>query len=562
MTDNPALTRYIRQVEAALDSIDPDERDAIVSELKSHITEATTAGRDLDAVLAGLGPAQKLAKAYEVELLLNRKRWGGNVDGFFRVVGALATLSLPTVIIGSVLGVVGATFLVVGVGVFLLGLLQPLLPAAWIPPDFQRSEALIWGIPLAIAGTFALSLFFAYARFILHVVRGIARGGPIELHRGLLPKWVQRLVLRMKKGDTTRQSVVLAILLTGSSLNAQAQSGFRLVEVHGGGAGRKYIAGVWYPAVASSMAPMTLRDYVATMSRHRAQPDSPDSAIAAIREYAALMENGGVKNAFDRLGTVSLTALRDAPLRTRARLPVVLIAQGNFHTLMHQAPLAEALADRGYAVISVPFPFHIDGPPAASATVLSIADTHAADLRRAIHAARSVVLIDSADVTVIGHSFGARSALLIALETPVKALVSLDGGIANRAGNDWLDGSKYDAAQLHAPVLHVFQTADSIVVPDMTLLNRMVGSDQLRINVAGMRHAEFTVFGSLIAAFPELIEGSVPADVQQRVAYVQNLVLQYVDTMRKTRDICAVNASSQLASVEPRLADSRRCASR
>jgi hypothetical protein len=71
MQDHPVVARYMASFEASIAALDPGERLAIAQEIRNHIAEATAAGKPLDDVLRSLGPAETLARAYVVELLMN-----------------------------------------------------------------------------------------------------------------------------------------------------------------------------------------------------------------------------------------------------------------------------------------------------------------------------------------------------------------------------------------------------------------------------------------------------------------------------------------------------------
>src|SRR5262249_6233976 len=83
---HPVVARYMATFGAAIKGIDAEERAAIEQEIRSHIAEATATGRSLDAVLTSLGPAEALARAYTVELLMNpRDRRIQSVTAFLKL---------------------------------------------------------------------------------------------------------------------------------------------------------------------------------------------------------------------------------------------------------------------------------------------------------------------------------------------------------------------------------------------------------------------------------------------------------------------------------------------
>lgn len=100
------------------------ERDEVLSDIRSHIAEATAAGSQLDHVLTSLGPADQLARAYAVELLLNPAVGRPEMSvfqRFFALASFLALTSIPTLIIVTTFGAIGASLLCSGAVVFLAG---------------------------------------------------------------------------------------------------------------------------------------------------------------------------------------------------------------------------------------------------------------------------------------------------------------------------------------------------------------------------------------------------------------------------------------------------------
>src|SRR5262245_65676752 len=71
--DHPVVKRDLTQFDQAMQEFDFPAREEVATEIRNHIAEARAAGKDLDAVLQSLGSADVLARAYAVELLLNRR---------------------------------------------------------------------------------------------------------------------------------------------------------------------------------------------------------------------------------------------------------------------------------------------------------------------------------------------------------------------------------------------------------------------------------------------------------------------------------------------------------
>lgn len=89
MTATVLIDTYVNQLRRALRVLPPEDRDAIVQEIRAHL-EASAASGTLDAALSGLGPAQRLARQYADELRVEDAYVHG---GHGRTFAALATLA-------------------------------------------------------------------------------------------------------------------------------------------------------------------------------------------------------------------------------------------------------------------------------------------------------------------------------------------------------------------------------------------------------------------------------------------------------------------------------------
>lgn len=87
MTETSGPLRvYLETFRLGLAGLRADERDELVREIESHAAEATAAGEPLATVLEKLGPADRLARAYGAELLLERRT---GPRRFFAVLGVI-----------------------------------------------------------------------------------------------------------------------------------------------------------------------------------------------------------------------------------------------------------------------------------------------------------------------------------------------------------------------------------------------------------------------------------------------------------------------------------------
>ena len=288
--------------------------------------------------------------------------------------------------------------------------------------------------------------------------------------------------------------------------------------------------GVWYPTAADAPATMRYESYVgpdavAGFRSFLSGAGIPDSAIAAILTHPMRAASGA------------------APSRGRA--PVVLLAPGNGDTLADVAFLGELLAAHGYVAVAVPSPTRLGDSLASERDIGRVARVQANDLAFALRTVRADPTLRIGEAAVVGHSFGARAALLLALGRPVvKAVVSLDGGIGTATGHDSMHeaiGSSPVLMQLGAPLLHLYERRDAYMAPDFSLLRAtQTGLDAAPIRIAEakeMRHVHFSSIGDLAVAVPALAERTgAPAGLAADLARVRATVLWFLDRELKGRE--------------------------
>ena len=142
--------------------------------------------------------------------------------------------------------------------------------------------------------------------------------------------------------------------------------------------------------------------------------------------------------------------------------------------------------------------------PGAADQLVEFGD-HGGDLtaKRVVAAA---VQADTSRLLLVSHSFGARSALLMAMQDPrVRALVSLDGGIGTATGITELRAApSFRADAKVPPVLHVSEELDAVMKPDFTLLRALRIDTLALVQMTAMHHVHFTTYGFAAAIFPEI----------------------------------------------------------
>ena len=300
-------------------------------------------------------------------------------------------------------------------------------------------------------------------------------------------------------------------------------------------AGRPVQVTIWSPASAAG-SPMTYRGYVRlTANQSSLAPITASSAAEAVDGLEKfVVSTGSSAQSVEQWLDMPVAASWDAPAATR-RFPLVIIAEGNYHSAYNQAVLGEYLASRGYVVATSPSPLILENAPSDSAALIDRARRQAADIEYVIGIMRHRANVDSTRTGVVAHSFGARAAFVAAADgAPFRSFVSLDGGIANRLGADWLHGTSLDTAQLSIPFLHIYQDEDETVQPDFTAVRRWHRSDRTLVRVAGMYHPYFTSLGFVTAVDTALHVGPAVADLEQKVAGVAELTRAFLDaTLRR-----------------------------
>ena len=293
---------------------------------------------------------------------------------------------------------------------------------------------------------------------------------------------------------------------------------------------------IWSPASAAG-TPLTYRDYIGlTANQATLAPPSADAAANAVAGLKGfVVSTGSTAESVEQWFDLPVAASWNAPLVVR-RFPLVIIAQGNYHSAYNQAVLAEYLASHGYVVATSASPLVLEEAPADSVSLISRARRQAADIEYVTGLLRTRNDVDSTRIGIVAHSFGARAAFVaIADGAPFRSFVSLDGGIANKLGSDWLAGTPLDTISLAIPLLHIYQDRDSTVQPDFTLISRWHRADRTLVHVDEMYHPYFTSLGFVAAADTALHVAPMVPDLDIKVAGVAELTREFLDATLKFR---------------------------
>ena len=262
---------------------------------------------------------------------------------------------------------------------------------------------------------------------------------------------------------------------------------------------------LWYPAEKGGQEDLTFGDYV-TLLASELGPASPEQVRTTVEEHAsflrtrAKMSEGDVERWLAR----PMRAVPRAPPLATA-VPLVLVAQGNGNSASDQAVLCELLASHGFAVATSPSPTRITGPMKGEEDIAQTAEDQALDLAVLAKAARERPFVAKDRTALVAHSFGARSALLYAMRDGAAALVSLDGGIGTKTGQEELRKSRFfDAARAKLPILHIYEELDAFMAPDFSLLRSLRGADVRLVRASHLHHMHFTTVGEAVGQFPAL----------------------------------------------------------
>ena len=260
---------------------------------------------------------------------------------------------------------------------------------------------------------------------------------------------------------------------------------------------------VWYPAAASARPPMTYAGYIGLAGVETTDAPSDVLEKHAVDSVRAFLRSVGVPDSVvTQWFSSPVLGVRDAP-RAVGTFPLVLVAQGNGETAADQSVLCEYLASYGYVVATSPSQSRLTGQPDEESAVGRAAEDQTDDL--ALLRARVSKEWAVAGTAIVGHSFGARSALLLAMrDSSVRAIVSLDGGIGTATARASLQSAPSFRRDVKVSILHFYEDLDRFMIPDWGMLTSLQGARVWIASTSDLHHHHFSDIGAASGRFPPI----------------------------------------------------------
>jgi uncharacterized membrane protein len=173
---DPELAAYFAALDDALSMLGPAERGAVLAEIHQHVADAIHANTPVADIVRSLGPVDAMARAYELELLVNPRTdvSGRPSQRAVRVVALLAVGSVTTLVVMTGLGALAMMLSLSGLGLVLAGAAETsdALPA-WFAGDVEPWVAIVVGVVMVVAGIVAGAATVGYVKHAIDVMRRV-----------------------------------------------------------------------------------------------------------------------------------------------------------------------------------------------------------------------------------------------------------------------------------------------------------------------------------------------------------------------------------------------------
>lgn len=252
--------------------------------------------------------------------------------------------------------------------------------------------------------------------------------------------------------------------------------------------GRPLRISVWYPARPGA-APMPFSAYVET--------PPPDPSYGPLVDVVEAYDRASYRGLFDGdsaglarfLRSPTGAALDAEP--AAGPFPLVLYSAGWGNRSSDNTLLAEAIARRGYVVVTVP-QLAARRPRIVAHSTLENLEAQARDLETAMARAFALPFVDRRRVAAIGYSTGGRVALVLAARNPnVDAAAGLDPSYAfsEDAARIHAEGTP-DPLRIRVPVLTIHHADPKAA--DLSVLDSMPYATRWTFTVEGATHGDFS----------------------------------------------------------------------
>lgn len=252
---------------------------------------------------------------------------------------------------------------------------------------------------------------------------------------------------------------------------------------------------------------MRFVEYVHRLGHEDSLVTSSRNDAAAIRQFLSYPRSEKADmDAWNRYLTIGkpMKAIQNASPQS-GTFPVVLLIHGSAAEF---SLLGEYLASHGMVAVNVPYKGYLQ----AELDVNSVGmETEIRDYEYAINFLRKSLKYSATQVAALGVSFGAQSAMGLAVrQKNIKGVISYDGGIGSQFGGQLLAASPfYRVEKINFPILHLYNAQD----PETYLgwFDRYTHADRILTGFNNTTHAYFHIYGQLINGIPRLLGPSSPA---------------------------------------------------
>jgi len=308
---------------------------------------------------------------------------------------------------------------------------------------------------------------------------------------------------------------------------------------------------IWYPALVSqNPEPMIYKDYFLLSAAEFDFKVSDALKDSSIAEYKSLLLQNGVNgDSFDSWFNSQMIANKKA-IPIDNKFPLVVVAQGNYHSAHHQAFLCEYIASNGYVVVTVPSQTRMSGQMTDNSQAVESAEEQVKDMEFAIRSLRKFDNIDFNNIALLGHSFGGRSILLLQMKNEnVKCLVSLDGGLGlNTAIEDIKKSPEFNSEKMNVPLLHIYEDNEEFIRPDFTLIDNFKYSEIFLIKINDMHHFYFSSLGLVSGTIGGFAPASENLTIKSKLVY--DLTRDFLNAVFEQNDDAMNNLKEEFSSIE------------